>query len=269
MNSKKHSVEGVAELLDILRRLRAPGGCPWDREQTHKSLKAFFMEECAELMDAVEDGDTAAMREELGDLLLHVALCSVIAEEEGSFDLDEVARLCAEKLRRRHPHVFGESKADTAGQVIDLWDKIKKKEKPQNAESSIMDGVPRHFPALLQAEKVQKRAAKHGFDWSEEKQIVEKIEEELAELKKAMASGDSKHTDEELGDLLFAVTNLARFRKGATSEDLLAAAVKKFQTRFRHIERGLKKAGKSLESASLEDMEALWNEAKRNKEQGI
>lgn len=252
----------MQKLVEIMKALRAPDGCPWDREQTHKSLKRCSMEECAELMDAIEDEDDAGMREELGDLLMHVVLHSVIAEERGKFTFDDVVKEISAKMIRRHPHVFGEEKVKDASEVLVLWEEVKKKEH-MNDRKSLMDGIPYHCPALLQAEKMQKKAAKVGFDWSDQKQIMEKIEEEFQEVKDAMAEQDDEHIDEELGDLLFAITNLVRFRKRSSAEDLLAVANRKFIRRFRYIEEQLSKQGKSVETASLEEMDSLWNEAKQ------
>ena len=252
----------IQKLVDIMKALRAPDGCPWDKIQTHKTLKKCSMEECAELMDAIEDDDDPGMCEELGDLLMHVVLHSVIAEERGAFSFQDVIQGISDKMIRRHPHVFGEEKVNDASDVLTLWDRVKKQEH-QNDRKSLMDGIPYHCPALLQAEKMQKKAAKVGFDWSSQEQILEKISEELQEVKEAVAEQDQAHIDEELGDLLFAVTNLIRFRKGASAEELLASANKKFSKRFRYIEDQLSEKGKSVESSSLEEMDSLWNEAKK------
>ena len=231
--------ETMDDLLSIMRRLRAPDGCPWDREQTHKSLKKSLMEECAELMDAIEAEDDCGMREEMGDLLMNIA----------------------EKMIRRHPHVFGSEHVDSSSEVVGLWEKVKKEEKKDR--NSVLDGIAYHCPALLQAEKIQKRVSKYGFDWSDRRRIVDKIQEELDEVKAALASGDEAHTDEELGDLLFATANLTRFRKRASAEELLARANRKFADRFRYIETHLAAQGKTLEESSLAEMDALWNEAKK------
>ncbi len=254
--------EWIKTLEEVMRTLRSPEGCPWDREQTHKSLKKYLMEECAELLDSIDEEDSEGICEELGDLLMHVVLHSVIAEERGEFDFNEVARLSSEKMTRRHPHVFGDASVESADEVVDLWEKIKKGEKNRE-KKSVLDGIPRHFPALLQARKVQKTAAKYGFDWENQDQIIEKIEEELAEVKHAIASGDSRHVDEELGDLLFSVVNLTRFRDGETAEELLASTVGKFKSRFSYIEQTLAERGSSLEESSIKEMEVLWNEAKK------
>ncbi|OGV31301.1 MAG: nucleoside triphosphate pyrophosphohydrolase [Lentisphaerae bacterium GWF2_45_14] len=251
----------IRKLASVMRKLRGPDGCPWDREQTHKSLKKYLMEECAELLDALDSGENDAIMEELGDILMHIVLHSTIAEERGGFDLDAVAKSVTEKMIRRHPHVFGTESVNSSSDVVDLWEKVKKKEK-EGREDLIMNGIPCHMPALLQAEKVQKKAAKFGFDWKSEFQIVEKIEEELAELKEAMDSGDNVHIDEEIGDLLFAIANLSRFRNGPSGEELLAASVRKFKNRFTHIEKSVNAAGRGLEESSIDEMENLWQDAK-------
>ena len=238
--------ETMDDLLSIMRRLRAPDGCPWDREQTHKSLKKSLMEECAELMDAIEAEDDCGMREEMGDLLMNIALQAVIAEERGAFTFRDVVHDIAEKMIRRHPHVFGSEHVDSSSEVVGLWEKVKKEEKKDR--NSVLDGIAYHCPALLQAEKIQKRVSKYGFDWSDRRRIVDKIQEELDEVKAALASGDETHT---------------RFRKRASAEELLARANRKFADRFRYIETHLAAQGKTLEESSLAEMDALWNEAKK------
>lgn len=252
----------LRELESIMKRLRAPDGCPWDRAQTHQSLMPCLMEECAELMDAAVDQDDAGLKEELGDLLMHVMLNSVMAEERGAFTLDDVARDVSEKMIRRHPHVFGDQSARSAGEVVGLWEQVKKTEKG-HLRKSILDGIPNHCPALLQAEKMQKKAAKVGFDWSSQAQILEKLDEEIREVHEAFSSDDQAHIDEEIGDTLFVLANLTRFRKRDSAEMILARANAKFQRRFRYVERVLLERGSSLEEATLEEMEALWQEAKR------
>ena len=248
-----------------MEKLRSENGCPWDREQTHSSLKKHLMEECAELMDAIDDKDTEGICEELGDLLMHIVFHSRIAEENKSFNFEDVSRGITEKMIRRHPHVFAEGKAENSGEVIEMWEVIKKQEKKEkNRErKSLMDGIPRHLPALSRAHEMQSKAAKVGFDWINSHQIMEKIGEEMEELKKALASGDEKAVNEEMGDLIFSVVNLARFRKGKSSEEILASTIQKFERRFRYIEEKLASVGKSAETSSPQEMDGLWNEAKR------
>ncbi len=212
-----------AESLErILKRLRAPGGCPWDREQTRETLSRSLAEEAAEVLDAIDRGNAPDICDELGDLLMNVIFQAVVAEERGEFTFQDVCRGIIDKMIRRHAHIFGDAKAETAGDVAQLWEKIKageRKDKP--APQSILDKVPPYLSALNRAEKLQKKVSKVGFDWDDQAQILAKIEEELEELKEAFASGDAAAIDDEFGDLLFAASNLARFRNGKTSEELL------------------------------------------------
>lgn len=262
--------EPTAEsLLAILERLRAPDGCPWDREQTRQTLSRCLAEECAELLDAIDRDNPQDICEELGDLFMNVLFQCVVASERGEFTYRDMAGGIVEKMVRRHAHIFGTEKAETADDVVDLWTKIKAEEKAavgKPRESSILDGVGRYLSSLNRAEKLQKRVAKVGFDWSDSRGIVAKIEEELNELKEAMAEGDEEHVDEEIGDLLFVVTNLARFRKRGTSEELLRAANRKFESRFRYMERRLAEENIPLERAGVDRLEALWREAKQQSE---
>jgi tetrapyrrole methylase family protein/MazG family protein len=257
------SIENLKLLLEVVARLRSPDGCPWDKEQTHASLKPFLIEETAEFLDAVDDCDDEGMCEELGDILLHIVFHADIAEKEGRFSFDDITFHIKEKLIRRHPHVFGEETAENPDDVLVIWQNAKNKEKKSQNRTDRFAGIPRHLPALQRAEEYQKKAAKVGFDWECQNDIVDKITEELHELKEALKSGNEKNIDEEIGDLLFAVTNLSRFRKRAAAEELLAAAITKFRDRFRFIENELNKNGKKTESATIEEMEALWNLAKK------
>ena len=257
------NTEWINELLDVLEKLRSPEGCPWDREQTHSTLKKHLIEECAELLDSIDDNDEKGICEELGDVLMHIVFHAKIAEHDGKFTFDDVARQVTEKMVRRHPHVFGDESVSNVDEVMTIWNKAKNKEKGDRGFTSILDGIPRHMPALLQARELQKKAAKVGFDWEQPEQIIEKIDEELQELKEAMASGDEAHVEEELGDLLFAVVNLSRFRNFTPAEELLARANKKFIQRFQYIERTIENRGDTLQETSIEEMERLWNEIKR------
>jgi len=262
---KKKSVKNknwVLELEKVMSRLRGPGGCPWDREQTHASLKRYLIEEAYELIDAVDDADDEHMMEELGDVLLQILFHSQIAKEEKRFDLQRVARICCEKLIRRHPHVFDGQKIKDSQAVIRQWEDIKKNEKSASERKSALDGIPRHLPALSQAEKIQKKASKAGFDWPEVDGVVAKIEEEFLEVKEALKKGDRKAIRGEIGDLLFAVVNLCRFQD-ESPEDVLRNTIKKFYRRFQYIEQALKKAGKPVDQTSLEELEKLWDQAKR------
>ncbi len=254
----------VERLRAIMHRLRAPGGCPWDAEQTHDSLVPNLIEEAYETVDAIRRGDLEHLCEELGDLLLQVVFHSELAREAGHFSLDEVARGICDKLVRRHPHVFGDSSAGDSAAVLRQWDTIKRGEKG-HADKPFLHGVGQGLPAMLRAVKLQKKAAKAGFDWPDEAGVLDKVAEESAELREALEAGDAAAAEEELGDLFFSLVNLARFRK-LDPEVLMAAANAKFERRFGEMEGRLRESGADLESAPLEEMEAAWNEAKKNAE---
>jgi MazG family protein len=247
-------------LRAIMHRLRAPGGCPWDAEQTHESLVSNLIEEAYETVDAIRSGDLAHMREELGDLLLQVVFHSELAEEAGHFTLDEVARGISDKLVHRHPHVFASSDASTADAVLAQWDAIKRAEKGDH-EKPYLHGVGKGLPALPRAAKLQKKAAKVGFDWPDAAGVIAKIREELAEVEEALDGGSARAIEEEMGDLLFSVVNLIR-QRGSDPEVLMAAANAKFERRFAQMESLLRQQGVALEEASLEIMESAWQEAK-------
>lgn len=253
----------IDRLLDVMRRLRAPDGCPWDREQTIESLRGNLIEETYEVVDAMDSGDRTALCEELGDLLLQIVFQSQIASEEGNFSFDDVAQGIADKLVRRHPHVFGDVRADTPDEVIRNWEKIKKTEKGGDTPRSLVDGIPRHLPALSKAHLVQKRVAKVGFEWDEVGGVVDKLEEELAEVKEAMAEQDADAIREELGDLLFSAVNLSRYL-GHESEELLNENIHKFMRRFQALEMHLHVEGKAVEDCSLKELEAVWTAVKRS-----
>lgn len=258
------------ELVAVMKRLRAPGGCPWDHEQTYSSLAQYLLEEAYETFDAIQEadetGDTTHLREELGDLLLQVIFHSTIGAERGEFTVDDVAVGVTQKLILRHPHVFGDTKLESASDVLDNWDKLKADERKASGKAemvigSILEDVPVHFPALLEALKVTKKAAKVGFDWESADQIFDKIDEETAELRRAIANSDAVNTEEEIGDLLFAVVNLAR-RLDIEPETALKKTNRKFRQRFRFIEDQLKEKGIPLTDATLKEMDDLWNKAK-------
>ena len=251
----------LTRLRAIMHRLRAPGGCPWDAEQTHESLIPHLIEETYETVDTIQRGDHDHLKEELGDLLLQVVFHSELAAEVGRFTLDEVARGISEKLVRRHPHVFGPSEVMTTDGVLQQWDEIKRAEKGDE-ERPYLHAVGKGLPGLLRAVKLQKKAAKVGFDWPEESGVVAKIREELAELEAAMAGQDPAAVAEEMGDLLFSLVNLARFRK-LDPELLLTAANTKFENRFGAMERALKQQDLSLDAATAAQMEDSWEMAKR------
>ena len=253
-----------------MARLRAPGGCPWDREQTYASLSQYLLEEAYETFDAIHEadatGDTSNLKEELGDLLLQVVFHATIGAEKGDFTIDDVAAGVTQKLVLRHPHVFGDAKLERAEDVLDNWDTLKANEraasgKKEKNHDSILDEVPVHFPALLEALKVTNKAAKVGFDWEDKDQIFAKLDEEVAELKAAILENDTAHIDEEIGDLLFVVVNLAR-KLDIEPETALKRVNRKFRKRFRFIETELRSIGKKPEEAALNEMDALWNRAK-------
>ena len=251
----------INQVLDIMRRLRDPqGGCPWDREQTLPSLKPFVIEECYELIDAIDSGDPAKHREELGDMLLQVVFQVQLRQEAGEFTFDDICTTLAEKLIRRHPHVFGDVTVTGSKDVLTKWEAIKSKEK-KDGRRSVVDGVPRHLPALMKAHQVQSRAARVGFDWSAVHDVVAKVDEELAEVKEALKTGNRDAVAEEIGDLLFAVVNLSRFQK-LQAEELLAGTVDKFARRFQAVEARVHAAGKTMADCTLAELDTHWNAVK-------
>jgi MazG family protein len=259
----------IATLLDIMRRLRDPvGGCPWDIEQTFATIAPYTIEEAYEVAAAIEDEDWPALKEELGDFLFQVVFHAQMAAERGLFDFGDVVAAITDKMIRRHPHVFADMKGiDTADAQLRAWEEHKKKERgAKPARAGLLDDIPRALPALLRALKLQKRAATAGFDWDSAPKVVEKIAEEAHEIAEARAAGaDPQKLEEEIGDLLFAVANLARHLK-IDPESALQAANSKFTRRFRFIEQELHKTGKTASQASLDEMEALWREAKAREE---
>ncbi len=255
--------ESIERLLDIMRKLRGPDGCPWDREQTNESLKSDLVEEAYEVIDAIECGEASALQEELGDLLLQVVFHAQICSESGKFEFSNVAEGIADKLVRRHPHVFGEVEVSGAGEVLQNWDAIKKAEKQKGDKpASIVAGIPRHLPALQKAYQVQKRAARAGFDWAHIDDVFDKLHEEMDELKEAIRRQHEPDIREELGDLLFSVVNVSRFL-GHNPEELLDQNIKKFIRRFQRVEELVHAAGRPFKSFSLEELDAFWDKAKR------
>jgi tetrapyrrole methylase family protein/MazG family protein len=254
------SLPHTRRLIEIVRRLRGEGGCPWDREQTLATLRPHLLEECYEVLDAMDSGDPARHRDELGDLLLQVLLHAQIRSEEAAFAFEDVAATLAEKLIRRHPHVFGDTQVANSREVLANWETIKSKEKG-DGQGSVLDGVPRHMPALRRAQKMQTKAARVGFDWSDVSGVVAKIHEELDEIRAAMAGGDEAAIREEAGDLLFAVVNLARFRR-VDAEDALDRATAKFARRFREVERRVRARGRDIRQCTLAELDELWEAAK-------
>lgn len=252
----------ISDFIRIMRLLRAPGGCPWDRVQTHRSIRQNFIEETYEAVEAIDAGDSDLLREELGDVLMQVVFHTLMEEEAGHFDFDDVCDDVSKKLIVRHPHVFGDVVAETPEKVLDNWDAIKMKTKSQETVADSVDSVAKSLPALMRAQKVSKRAAKSGMDFENTAQTFEKISEELSELEEAYERGETDRLSEELGDLLFSVTNAARFLK-VDSERALYEATDKFAARFRAVEALARERGVDMKSASLEELDALWEEVKK------
>jgi tetrapyrrole methylase family protein/MazG family protein len=249
------------DLVALMTRLRAPGGCPWDREQTLETLKPFVIEEAYEVVDAIDRKDDAGLVEEIGDFLLEAVFLAEIAREEGRFTIEDSITAIHDKLVRRHPHVFGEVKADTAEQVVTNWEKLKSAERREE-NKGLLSGVPQSLPSLLKASRLTEKAARVGFDWEKIDDIFAKIDEEVHELREAIAADDRDAVEEEMGDLLFTLANIAR-RLDINPEEALQRTNRKFMSRFEHVERSLHEKGKSFEQSSLTEMDELWNEAKK------
>jgi len=250
-----------------MKHLRAPGGCPWDREQTLQTLKPCLLEETYELPEAMEGEDIALHIEELGDVLLQVVFQCAIREEEGHFTLDDVAAALVDKLVRRHPHVFGDAQVASSGQVLRNWEAIKQTEKDKPPDRSAIDGVPAALPALLKAQRVQAKASRVGFDWQDASGAIEKIDEELGELKQAVASGTPEQVADEVGDLLFSIVNTCRFLE-VDAESALEGTTRKFARRFREVERCVREQGRSLKDCTLAELDAVWDKVKRGESTG-
>jgi tetrapyrrole methylase family protein / MazG family protein len=261
----------VNELLGIMAKLRSPSGCPWDREQTEQTLKKFLIEEAYETLEAIEEGPPDALKEELGDLLLQIIFLSRIAEERRAFDFSDVVHTLAEKLIRRHPHVFPPRTKDrdaikprNAQEVVKVWGMAKAREGKYAKRGSLLDGLPLALPALERARRISQRVSRVGFDWPDADGVWEKVQEELTELKNANRAGPRKAVEEELGDLLFTLVNWARF-KDISAEEALRKATRRFAKRFHQVEIELRRRGKAPEESTLEEMDHLWNEVKRAK----
>lgn len=252
--------EPFHQIMTIMRRLRAPGGCPWDAEQTHESLKRYLLEESYEVLEAIDNGSDELLKEELGDLLLQPVFHAAIAEERGAFTIDDVLSTLADKLIRRHPHVFGNQEIKDSEAQIANWEKIKKEEKGEERRSAL-SGIPPHLPALMKAQKISEKASRVGFDWEHVDQVMAKVLEELHEFEEAMAQERQDRMEAELGDLLFAIANLGRFLS-LDPEEALRKTITRFQNRFNHIEQRLHDDGRHIQDANLDEMEALWVEAK-------
>lgn len=247
-----------------MARLRAPGGCPWDREQTFDSIKPYTLEETYEVLDAIDRRDWGEVAEELGDLLLQVVFYAQMASEEKRFDIGDALDAINQKLVRRHPHVFGDESAESSGDVKRIWGEVKAAEKKDKGKEdhSLLASVPRAMPALVEAQQIASRAAGVGFDWENPEQVVEKLHEELGELEEARRGSSQQELEGEIGDLLFVLVNLARFVK-VDPEQALRRTNAKFRERFGYIERKLAERGKKVQDSNIEEMEALWQEAKR------
>lgn len=260
MKSSEETPHGTGDafeaLVEVMRRLRAPDGCPWDREQTLETLRTYVIEEAYEVVQAIEDGDTAALREELGDLLMQVVFQAGLTEDQGQFDIADVCRASARKLIARHPHVFGDHKAKDASEVLSRWEGYKRAE-----GKGVLDGVPRRLPALLMALRVSEKASRVGFDWPDLSGVLAKLDEEVGELREALASGDADAVEEEIGDVLFVVANVARL-KGLDPEAALRRMIERFRARFSMIEAALSREGREVSKTPLGTLDALWEEAK-------
>ena len=248
------------ELVQLMTTLRGPNGCPWDREQTLQSLKPFIVEEAYEVIDAIDRDDRQGLAEELGDFLLQAVFVAEITREEGSFDIYDAITLLHDKLVRRHPHVFADVEARDAEQVLVNWEKLKNEERKAE-NKSVLAGVPQALPALLKASRLTEKAARVGFDWRRTEDVFEKLDEEIAEVREAVQSGKSEEVHDEIGDLLFTIANIAR-KLDINAEEALQSANRKFMRRFTAMEQKVRESGRNLDQLTLEQMDALWNEAK-------
>ena len=257
MKSLNDAASPIGRLREIVARLRAPDGCPWDREQTHASLRGALIEECYEVVDAIERADDANLKEELGDLLLHVVMHAQMAGERSAFTLEEVAAEICEKMIRRHPHVFGDKLANDSAAVLRQWEQIKRTEKGK--PTGILDALPNSMPALLRAQNAQKKAARVGFDWPDVGPVFEKMQEEILEVRAALAAGDARAVEDEVGDILFTAVNLAR-KLHVDAETTLAAATNRFIKRFQAVESEL--GDRKMEETPLAELDRIWDRIK-------
>ncbi|HHW36394.1 MAG TPA: nucleoside triphosphate pyrophosphohydrolase [Bacillales bacterium] len=252
-------------LRKVIADLRGPNGCPWDREQTHESLKRYLVEETYEVLDAIDDGDDDLLIDELGDVLLQVMLHAQIGEDDGYFTIQDVIRAITEKMIRRHPHVFGDVSVDSTDEVVKNWDEIKLGEKPEVVRESLLDGIPKELPSLYRAYELQKKAAKVGFDWKEVEPMWGKVKEEIAEFENETVAMDKEKLEKEFGDIIFALVNVARFYKIDPEEGLRATNLK-FYNRFRFIEDTVKNKGYDITKMSLDELDVIWEDAKKREE---
>lgn len=248
------------ELVALMTKLRGPGGCPWDRKQTLPDLKAYIIEESYEVVDAIDSDDRAALLEEVGDLLLQAVFVTEITREEGTFDVYDSITAIHDKLVRRHPHVFGDVEAKDAEQVLVNWEKLKSEERKAE-NKSILSGVPQAMPSLLKASRLTEKAARIGFDWRRTEDVFDKIDEELAELREAVAEADPSNIHDEIGDLLFTIANIAR-KLNVNPEEALQSTNRKFMRRFQSMESRVREQDRNLDQLSLEEMDSLWDAAK-------
>ena len=255
-----HMPFDMMPIVDVMARLRGPNGCPWDIAQTHRTLRRFLMEEVYEMLDAIDQGDDAGMREELGDVLYQVVIHSRIGEEEGLFSAQDIVRDITEKMIRRHPHVFSEKSLENKGESVLNWDRLKQGEKRQHHDQ-MLDGVVKGLPSLLQAYKLQEKAAKVGFDWDKDEDVLAKLDEEWQEFQEALQEQDGDHAEEEAGDVLFVFANVCRHFH-IEPECALHRANSKFRRRFSHVEQRVKESGRSWNEFSLDELDSFWKEAK-------
>ena len=260
INQHKSIGDSLSQLIEIVEKLRAPGGCPWDRDQTQASLLPYFLEEIYEVIESVEEGNMELLKEELGDILLHVVFQASIGKENEDFTLQDSLNYVNEKLIRRHPHVFADAKAEGPFNAKQNWEAAKHDEKKRESR---LDGVPGTLPALTRSQRLQEKASYAGFDWKKVEQVWEKVHEEIGELKEAEEKGITEQIEEEIGDTLFSVVNLSRFL-GISAETALRKTNRKFTSRFAQVEKELKKRGKKVEDSSLEEMDEIWNMVKNH-----
>ncbi len=254
------------DLVNLMTRLRGPDGCPWDRKQTLPDLKPYVIEEAYEVVDAIDRQDRAALLEEVGDLLLEAVFVAEITKEEGTFDIYDSITSIHDKLMRRHPHVFGDVEAADAEEVLVNWEKLKQEERKAE-NKSLLAGVPQSMPALLKASRLTEKASRVGFDWRRTEDVFDKVDEELAELREAVATGDAAHVHEEIGDLLFTIANIAR-KVNVNPEEALQSTNRKFMSRFGSMESAVRGRDQNLDQLSLEEMDRLWNDAKAAEKSG-
>jgi len=253
-------MKNMEKLIEIMATLRGPDGCPWDKEQDHKSLKPYLIEEAHEVLTAIDENDDEMLSEELGDLLSQIIMHAQLGKDREAFDIEVVAGKIVEKLTIRHPHVFGKKEKLSSGEVLENWERIKlKNSKTKNY--SVLQGVPPSLPALLKAFRIQEKVGRYGFDWTEASEVTEKVKEEIAEFEEAVKAADKEKIENEFGDLLFSLVNLGR-HLGLQAEESLNGSIRKFTKRFQYIEEKLRENGKTLVESNLEEMDALWEEAK-------